>query len=104
MPISSEPRRRGFEFRGEQLTTQREPAGQLPDAFVTGEQIVHLADSIPKADYIVEGGSSKNYVQTKSLMYNDSGAWHAMMSLISRYSAGTPSSTKVRTAQSSSRA
>jgi uroporphyrinogen decarboxylase len=36
------------------------------------------------ASYIVEGGASKNYVQTKSLMYNDSGAWHAMMSLISR--------------------
>ena len=36
------------------------------------------------ASYIVEGGASKNYVETKSLMYNDSGAWHAMMSLISR--------------------
>jgi uroporphyrinogen decarboxylase len=36
------------------------------------------------ASYIVEGGASKNYVMTKSLMYNDSGAWHAMMSLISR--------------------
>jgi len=36
------------------------------------------------ASYIVEGGGSKNYVQTKSLMYNDSGAWHAMMALISR--------------------
>ncbi|HEY0406079.1 MAG TPA: uroporphyrinogen decarboxylase [Pyrinomonadaceae bacterium] len=36
------------------------------------------------ASYIVEGGSSKNYVHTKSLMYSDSGAWHAMMSLISR--------------------
>jgi uroporphyrinogen decarboxylase len=36
------------------------------------------------ASYIVEGGSSRSYVQTKSLMYNDSGAWHAMMSLISR--------------------
>lgn len=36
------------------------------------------------ASYIVEGSASKNYVQTKSLMYNDSGAWHAMMSLISR--------------------
>ena len=36
------------------------------------------------ASYIVEGAGSKNYVQTKSLMYNDSGAWHAMMSLISR--------------------
>ena len=36
------------------------------------------------ASYIIEGGSSRNYVHTKSLMYNDSGAWHAMMSLISR--------------------
>jgi len=36
------------------------------------------------ASYIIEGGGSKNYVHTKTLMYNDSGAWHAMMSLISR--------------------
>jgi uroporphyrinogen decarboxylase len=36
------------------------------------------------ASYIVEGGASRNYVHTKSLMYNDSSAWHAMMSLISR--------------------
>lgn len=34
--------------------------------------------------YIVEGGASKNYVHTKTLMYNDPGAWHAMMSLVSR--------------------
>jgi uroporphyrinogen decarboxylase len=36
------------------------------------------------ASYIIEGGASKNYIHTKSLMYNDSGAWHAMMSLVSR--------------------
>jgi uroporphyrinogen decarboxylase len=36
------------------------------------------------ASYLVEGGGSKNYVYTKTLMYNDSGAWHSMMSLISR--------------------
>ena len=36
------------------------------------------------ASYMVEGGGSRNYVHTKSLMYNDSGAWHAMLSLISR--------------------
>jgi uroporphyrinogen decarboxylase len=36
------------------------------------------------ASYMVEGGASKNYVNTKSLMYNDAGAWHDMMSLISR--------------------
>jgi len=36
------------------------------------------------ASYMTEGGGSKNYVHTKRLMYDDSGAWHAMMSLISR--------------------
>jgi uroporphyrinogen decarboxylase len=36
------------------------------------------------ASYLIEGGGSKNYVNTKSLMYNDGGAWHAMMSLIAR--------------------
>lgn len=36
------------------------------------------------ASYIIEGGGSKNYIHTKSLMYSDSGAWHAMMGLISR--------------------
>ena len=36
------------------------------------------------ASYIIEGGSSKNYIHTKKLMYGDAGAWHAMMSLIAR--------------------
>ena len=36
------------------------------------------------ASYIIEGGGSRNYVNTKSLMYDDSGAWHALMSLIAR--------------------
>src|SRR5437764_7748038 len=36
------------------------------------------------ASYIIEGGGSRNYVNTKTLMYDDSGAWHAMMSLIAR--------------------
>jgi len=36
------------------------------------------------ASYIIEGGGSKNYIHTKQLMYNDAGAWHAMMSLMSR--------------------
>lgn len=36
------------------------------------------------ASYLIEGGGSKNYIHTKRLMYDDAGAWHAMMSLISR--------------------
>src|ERR1051325_2078049 len=36
------------------------------------------------ASYIIEGGSSRNYVHAKSLMYTDSGAWHDLMALISR--------------------
>jgi uroporphyrinogen decarboxylase len=36
------------------------------------------------ASYLVEGGGSRNYVHTKKLMHDDIGAWHAMMSLISR--------------------
>ncbi len=36
------------------------------------------------ASYMIEGGGSKNYIHAKRLMYDDSGAWHAMMSLIAR--------------------
>ena len=36
------------------------------------------------ASYMTEGGGSKNYVHTKRLMYDDPGAWHTMMSLVSR--------------------
>ena len=32
------------------------------------------------ASYCVEGGGSKNYVRTKSLMYNDESAWNVLMS------------------------
>ncbi|APZ93773.1 uroporphyrinogen decarboxylase [Fuerstiella marisgermanici] len=32
------------------------------------------------ASYCIEGGGSKNYVHTKTLMYNDAGAWNALMS------------------------
>ncbi len=31
------------------------------------------------ASYCLEGGGSRNYVHTKSLMYNDEGAWNALM-------------------------
>jgi uroporphyrinogen decarboxylase len=36
------------------------------------------------ASYMIEGGASKSYRHTKTLMYRDPGAWHAMMGLIAR--------------------
>ncbi|MFN3650697.1 MAG: uroporphyrinogen decarboxylase [Armatimonadota bacterium] len=36
------------------------------------------------ASYMIEGGGSRNYENTKSLMYRDSGAWHALMDRIAR--------------------
>ena len=36
------------------------------------------------ASYVVEGGSSRNYIHAKTLMYTDPDVWHGLMSLISR--------------------
>jgi len=36
------------------------------------------------ASYMTEGGGSKNYIHTKTLMYSDPGAWHAMMAILAR--------------------
>ncbi|MBI4514447.1 MAG: uroporphyrinogen decarboxylase [Deltaproteobacteria bacterium] len=36
------------------------------------------------ASYLVEGGASRNYLHTKGLMYQDAGAWHALMAKLTR--------------------
>jgi uroporphyrinogen decarboxylase len=36
------------------------------------------------ASYLIEGGSSRNYIETKRLMYQDPGAWRALMDLLVR--------------------
>jgi uroporphyrinogen decarboxylase len=36
------------------------------------------------ASYAIEGGGSRNYLRTKSLMYRDEGAWDAIMGRLSR--------------------
>jgi len=35
------------------------------------------------ASYLIEGGGSRQYQQTKTLMYRDPGAWHALMERLS---------------------
>ncbi len=39
------------------------------------------------ASYVIEGGGSRNYVATKSLMYRDSATWHRFMDIIARTTA-----------------
>jgi uroporphyrinogen decarboxylase len=36
------------------------------------------------ASYVIEGGASRNYLHTKTLMYRDDGAWRALMQRLSR--------------------
>lgn len=36
------------------------------------------------ASYMIEGGSSRNYLHTKTLMYRDRGAWDVLMTKLSR--------------------
>jgi len=36
------------------------------------------------ASYTIEGGSSRSYLHTKTLMYRDPGAWHALMERLAR--------------------
>ncbi len=36
------------------------------------------------ASYVIEGGASRNYENTKALMWRDAGAWHALMERICR--------------------
>ncbi len=75
-----------------------DPAETLPFVFETVRRVrAALADRIPLigfagapftvASYLVEGGASRDYLETKRLMYGDPGAWHALLGLLARATA-----------------
>ena len=66
----------GYVFEAIRLTRRALP-GDVPLIGFSGAPFT-------VASYMIEGGGSRNFVHTKTLMYTDKGAWDAMMSLISR--------------------
>jgi uroporphyrinogen decarboxylase len=75
-----------------------DPTDTLPFVFETVRRVrAALADRIPLigfagapftvASYLVEGGASRDYLETKRLMYADPGAWHALLALLARTTA-----------------
>ncbi|WP_164103917.1 uroporphyrinogen decarboxylase [Candidatus Laterigemmans baculatus] len=61
--------------------TVRHTRADLPD---TLPLIGFSGSPFTLASYAIEGGGSRQYVHTKRLMYSDSGAWDALMGLLSR--------------------
>ncbi|MGH7359175.1 MAG: uroporphyrinogen decarboxylase, partial [Candidatus Rokuibacteriota bacterium] len=77
---------------------ERDPAETVPFVFETVRRArAALLDRVPLigfagapftvASYVVEGGASRDYLETKRLMYGDRGAWHALLSLLARTTA-----------------
>ena len=58
-------------------TTQRELAGRIPLIGFSGAPFT-------LASYLIEGGGSRNYLLTKSLMHQHPDAWHDLMALLAR--------------------
>lgn len=63
------------------LETVRQTRADLPDRI----PLIGFAGApFTLASYAIEGGASRNYLNTKSLMYRDEGAWKALMSRLAR--------------------
>jgi uroporphyrinogen decarboxylase len=74
---------------------ERPPAETVPFVFETVRQVRQaLGGRVPLigfagapftvASYLVEGGASRDYAETKRLMHGDPGAWHALLGLLAR--------------------
>jgi uroporphyrinogen decarboxylase len=63
------------------METVRETRSGLP----RGIPVIGFAGSpFTLASYVIEGGASRNFLHTKTLMYRDSGAWTVLMSRLAR--------------------
>lgn len=61
-------------------TVRQTRAGIRPDIPVIG----FAGAPFTLASYAIEGGGSRNFLHTKTLMYRDAGAWHELMSRLVR--------------------
>jgi uroporphyrinogen decarboxylase len=77
---------------------ERDPAETVPFVFETVRRArAALGDRVPLigfagapftvASYLVEGGASRDYLETKRLMYREPGAWQALLTLLARTTA-----------------
>src|SRR5262245_50806063 len=77
---------------------ERDPAETVPFVFETVRRArAALGDRVPLigfagapftvASYLVEGGASRHYLETKRLMYGAPGAWQALLTLLARTTA-----------------
>jgi uroporphyrinogen decarboxylase len=75
-----------------------DPAEAVPFVFETVRRVrAALGGRVPLigfagapftvASYLVEGGASRDYLETKRLMLTDAGAWHALLGLLARTTA-----------------
>jgi uroporphyrinogen decarboxylase len=75
-----------------------DPAESVPFVFETVRRVrAALGGRVPLigfagapftvASYLVEGGASRDYLRTKRLMYEDPGAWHALLGRLGRLTA-----------------
>ncbi len=91
-PVLHNPLRQAADVDRLRETDPEESFGYVMDAI--RQTRAHLKSHIPLigfagapftlASYMIEGRGSRNYLHTKTLMYTDAGAWHALMEHLSR--------------------
>lgn len=87
-PVIHNPIRRGHDVERVRELTSVEPLDYVLRAVELARRA--LPDNIPLigfagapftlASYLIEGGASRNFIHTKTLMRTDGGAWHELMS------------------------